>query len=80
MTGVMYMVYAAIQYMRKNPKGEKGAIVCTSSQAGLYKKLQSAQYTASKYGVIGLVRALGLPLLQVLASSHMFLTMRLIPV
>ncbi|KAF2033314.1 NAD(P)-binding protein [Setomelanomma holmii] len=48
-------------YVRKSKEagGGKGKFVATSSAAGLYAMPQCPQYTASKYGVVGLVRASG---------------------
>ncbi|KAF1950330.1 NAD(P)-binding protein [Byssothecium circinans] len=48
-------------YVRRSKEagGGKGKFVATSSAAGLYFMTQNPQYTASKYGVIGFVRAAG---------------------
>ncbi|KAF2121853.1 hypothetical protein BDV96DRAFT_459886, partial [Lophiotrema nucula] len=48
-------------YVRRSKEagGGKGKFVATSSAAGLYMMTTNPQYTASKYGVIGLVRAAG---------------------
>ncbi|PVI06941.1 NAD(P)-binding protein [Periconia macrospinosa] len=43
----------------KEAGGGKGKFVATSSAAGLYAMTQNPQYTASKYGIVGLVRAAG---------------------
>ncbi|KAF1977255.1 NAD(P)-binding protein [Bimuria novae-zelandiae CBS 107.79] len=45
-------------YVRRSPGG-RGKFVATASAAGLYCMTQNPQYTASKYGVIGFVRASG---------------------
>ncbi|OCL08026.1 NAD(P)-binding protein [Glonium stellatum] len=45
-------------YARKNEK-PGGKVVITSSAAGLYAMTTNPQYTASKYGLIGLTRASG---------------------
>ncbi|KAF2199763.1 15-hydroxyprostaglandin dehydrogenase [Delitschia confertaspora ATCC 74209] len=45
-------------YVRRSPE-KKGKFVATSSAAGLYYMTTNPQYTASKYGVIGLVRSAG---------------------
>ncbi|CAI6338809.1 unnamed protein product [Periconia digitata] len=48
-------------YVRRSKEagGGKGKFVATSSAAGLYVMTQNPQYTASKYGVVGFVRAAG---------------------
>ncbi|KAH7378728.1 hypothetical protein BKA66DRAFT_466525 [Pyrenochaeta sp. MPI-SDFR-AT-0127] len=48
-------------YVRRSKAagGGKGYFVATSSAAGLYHMVQCPQYTASKYGVVGLCRAAG---------------------
>jgi len=48
-------------YVRRSKEagGGKGYFVATSSVAGLYAMTQCPQYTASKYGIVGLVRASG---------------------
>ncbi len=58
----------AIHYIKKNSvvngasKPSRGSIICTASNAGLYPFAVAPLYAASKYGVIGLVRSLALPL------------------
>ncbi|KAH7138014.1 hypothetical protein B0J11DRAFT_449833 [Dendryphion nanum] len=50
------------KYYVRRSKGDgsgKGKFVATSSAAGLYFMTTNPQYTASKYGVVGLVRAAG---------------------
>ncbi|KAF2252658.1 NAD(P)-binding protein, partial [Trematosphaeria pertusa] len=48
-------------YVRRSKEagGGKGKFVATSSAAGLYFMTQNPLYTASKYGVVGFVRAAG---------------------
>ncbi|KAF2176410.1 15-hydroxyprostaglandin dehydrogenase [Zopfia rhizophila CBS 207.26] len=48
-------------YVRRSKEagGGKGTFVATSSSAGLYMMTTNPQYTASKYGVVGLTRAAG---------------------
>ncbi|KAF2800800.1 NAD(P)-binding protein, partial [Melanomma pulvis-pyrius CBS 109.77] len=48
-------------YVRRSKEagGGKGKFVATSSAAGLYFMSTNPQYTASKYGVVGLIRAAG---------------------
>ncbi|ORY15881.1 hypothetical protein BCR34DRAFT_464183, partial [Clohesyomyces aquaticus] len=48
-------------YVRRSKEagGGKGKFVATSSAAGLYMMTTNPQYTASKYGVVGLTRAAG---------------------
>jgi NAD(P)-dependent dehydrogenase (short-subunit alcohol dehydrogenase family) len=50
--------------MRKNAGNQKGSIVCTASNAGLYPLPIAPMYAASKFGVVGTVRSLARPLLQ----------------
>ncbi|KAJ5889595.1 hypothetical protein N7504_010405 [Penicillium tannophilum] len=62
LVGVIYSVQLAIHYMSKNPsgngQGSKGLICCTASNAGLYPFPMAPMYSATKYGVVGLVRSL----------------------
>ncbi len=62
-------VKLAIHYLKKNAAvsagagpTSKGTIICTASNAGLYPFPVAPLYAASKFGVIGLVRALARPL------------------
>ncbi|KAJ5670580.1 uncharacterized protein N7477_005943 [Penicillium maclennaniae] len=57
-------VQLAIHYMAKNEfvGSSKGSIVCTASNAGLYPFPMAPIYSATKHGVIGLVRSLARPL------------------
>lgn len=48
----------------------RGAIVCTASNAGLYPFPVAPLYAASKAGVIGLVRAMALPLERAAIQIH----------
>jgi len=56
-------VKLAAHYMNKKPVDEgaasRGSIICTASNAGLYPFPISPLYSTTKFGVIGLVRALG---------------------
>lgn len=54
--GVVYGVHAALPELRK---GSGGAIVATSSLAGLTAVPMDPIYAANKHGVVGLVRSLG---------------------
>ena len=60
----MPAVQLAIHYMAKNSLSgsSKGLIVCTASNAGLYPFPMAPIYSATKHGVIGLVRSLARPL------------------
>jgi NAD(P)-dependent dehydrogenase (short-subunit alcohol dehydrogenase family) len=60
LTGVWNTVRAAIPHMRAANRG--GAIVITSSAAGLVAYENMAHYVAAKHGLIGLMRALALEL------------------
>jgi NAD(P)-dependent dehydrogenase (short-subunit alcohol dehydrogenase family) len=48
--------------MRKNSSREKGSIICTSSNAGLYPFPMAPMYAVSKHGVVGAVRSFAKPL------------------
>jgi NAD(P)-dependent dehydrogenase (short-subunit alcohol dehydrogenase family) len=54
--GVVYGVHAALPALRD---GDGGAIVATSSLAGLTAVPMDPIYAANKHGVVGLVRSLG---------------------
>ncbi|KAJ5110040.1 hypothetical protein N7532_002685 [Penicillium argentinense] len=58
--GCVYTVQLAIHYIAKNTttKSSKGLIVCTASNAGLYPFPMAPMYSATKHGVVGLVRSL----------------------
>jgi SDR family mycofactocin-dependent oxidoreductase len=60
LTGVWHTAKAAIPHLIEGRRG--GAIVLTSSSAGLKGFPGAAHYVASKHGVIGLMRALALEL------------------
>ncbi|KAK2761341.1 hypothetical protein FQN54_001863 [Arachnomyces sp. PD_36] len=50
--------YLAVHYFRQSPEKGKGAsLVMTSSCGGLYPSYYSPIYTASKFGVVGFMRA-----------------------
>jgi NAD(P)-dependent dehydrogenase (short-subunit alcohol dehydrogenase family) len=55
-------------YLRKNAPSaaSKGCIVCTASNAGIYPFPVAPLYATSKFGVIGLVRAMA----RVLAKEN----------
>ncbi|KAI1075943.1 15-hydroxyprostaglandin dehydrogenase [Whalleya microplaca] len=61
LTGTIYSVKLAMHYMRKNAAnpstGSRGSIICTASNAGLYPFPVAPLYSASKGGVIMLVRS-----------------------
>jgi len=62
LVGTLYTVKLAVHYMRKNTGTQKGSIVCTASQAGIYPFPIAPMYGTAKHGVVGAVRSLGLPL------------------
>jgi len=62
LVGSLYTVKLAIYYMRKNSSEQKGLIVCTASNAGLYPFPIAPMYGTSKHGVVGMVRSLAKPL------------------
>ncbi|EMD35759.1 hypothetical protein CERSUDRAFT_115709 [Gelatoporia subvermispora B] len=57
LAGVVFTIQAAINHFRKHGSG--GRIVVTASQASLHPFPGEPLYTASKAGVMGLVRATG---------------------
>lgn len=62
----MIAVHLGIHYISKNAPADagdgkplsKGSIICTASNAGLYAFPMAPVYSATKHGVIGLVRSL----------------------
>ena len=52
----------AVHYMRKKTSAQKGLIVCTASNAGLYPFPIAPMYGTSKHGVVGTARSLAKPL------------------
>jgi len=61
LVGTLYTVKLAVHYMRKKTSVEKGLIVCTASNAGLYPFPIAPMYGTSKHGVVGTVRSLAKP-------------------
>jgi len=63
---MMTAVHLGIHYISKNTPTiagdgkppSKGSIICTASNAGLYAFPMAPIYSATKHGVIGLVRSL----------------------
>jgi len=47
-----------MHYMRRNPGKKGGAIIMTSSAAGIYPSYQLPLYAAAKHGVVGFMRSL----------------------
>jgi len=95
LTGMLYTVKLAVHYLRKNQRLQKGSIICTASNAGLYPFPIAPIYAASKHAIVGAVRSLGKPLeaegIQInglapsviatnLADSNLFSSMILTPV
>ncbi|CAG8958597.1 hypothetical protein HYFRA_00009914, partial [Hymenoscyphus fraxineus] len=65
LVGTLYTVNLAVHYFRKNQSIQcKGSLICTSSNAGLYEFPFAPIYSASKHGVVGLVRSFAAPLEQ----------------
>jgi len=62
LTGTLYSIKLAVYYMRKNHGSQKGLIICTASNAGLYPFPIAPMYGVSKHGVVGAVRSLAKPL------------------
>ncbi|KAF9887953.1 hypothetical protein FE257_009475 [Aspergillus nanangensis] len=62
--GVIYSVNLAAHYIAKNStvSGSRGNIICTASNAGIYPFPMAPMYSATKHGVVGLVRSLARPL------------------
>jgi (+)-trans-carveol dehydrogenase len=60
LTGVWHATKAAIPHLRAGGRG--GAMILTSSDAGLKPYQNSGHYTAAKHGVIGLMQTLALEL------------------
>jgi SDR family mycofactocin-dependent oxidoreductase len=60
LTGVFRTVRAAVPHLKANPGG--GAIVLTSSTAGIMGLPNLAHYVAAKHGVVGLMKVLALEL------------------
>ncbi|KAL4989395.1 hypothetical protein BDW68DRAFT_175925 [Aspergillus falconensis] len=95
--GVLYSVKLALHYISKNEavNGSKGSVICTASNAGLYPFPMAPLYSATKHGVVGLVRSLARPLkseqiqingfapavieTNIAPSSDLFRTMSLTP-
>lgn len=55
---VVWQTYLAHHYFKKNPKGLDPVIVQTASCGGLYPSPFSPVYSASKFGVVGLMRSI----------------------
>lgn len=63
---IITAVHLGIHYISKNTPTDagdgkppsKGSIICTASNAGLYAFPMAPIYSATKHGVIGLVRSL----------------------
>ncbi|KAH7130022.1 putative short chain dehydrogenase/reductase [Dendryphion nanum] len=62
LVGALYTIKLAVHYMRKKSSEQKGLIVCTASNAGLYPFPIAPMYGTSKHGVVGIVRSLAKPL------------------
>ncbi|KAH7134461.1 15-hydroxyprostaglandin dehydrogenase [Dactylonectria estremocensis] len=60
--GTLYSIKLGVHYMRKNTSAQKGHIICTTSNAGLYPFPIAPMYGVTKHGVVGAVRSLATPL------------------
>ncbi|KAJ5970379.1 uncharacterized protein N7479_000297 [Penicillium vulpinum] len=60
LVGVVYTSLLALRYFRKNVNVQKPLLLSTSSGVGLYPNAVQPIYSASKHGVVGLARSLGL--------------------
>lgn len=95
LTGMLYTVKLGVHYLRKNQRAQKGSIICTASNAGLYPFPIAPIYATSKHAMVGAVRSLGQPLeaegIQInglapsviatnLADTNLFSSMILTPV
>lgn len=60
--GSIYSIKLAVHYMRKNTATNKGSIICTASNAGLYGFPIAPMYGTSKHAIVGTVRSLAKPL------------------
>lgn len=63
LNGCVWACYLGLHYFRQNPDGA-GKIAMTSSMCGIYIGDKIPLYTAAKYGVVGLTRAMGRRLKQ----------------
>ncbi|CAL1292585.1 unnamed protein product [Larinioides sclopetarius] len=59
--GTLIGCYTAMKYMGKSKGGNGGVVINISSVTGFIPTAEVPAYTASKHGVIGLTRSLGLP-------------------
>lgn len=57
--GLSHTVFTGIDVMKKKDAGRGGVIISTASLAGLDPFPSLPAYTASKFGVVGLTRCLG---------------------
>lgn len=62
LVGNIYTIKLATHYMRKNTTTQKGSIICTASNAGLYPFPIAPIYAISKHAIVGAVRSLAKPL------------------
>ncbi|PMD46580.1 putative short chain dehydrogenase/reductase [Hyaloscypha variabilis F] len=62
LNGTLYSIKLGVHYMRKNTSREKGLVICTSSNAGLYPFPMAPMYAVAKHGVVGAVRSFAKPL------------------
>jgi len=62
LVGTVFSIKLAVRYMKKNKGPQKGSIICTASNAGLYPFPIAPLYAMSKHAVVGAVRSLAKPL------------------
>jgi len=60
--GTLYSIKLGIYYMRKNTAAQKGSIICTASNAGLYPFPIAPIYATTKHAIVGAVRSFAKPL------------------
>ena len=53
----MAAIKLAAHYMHKNSSREKGSIICTASNAGIYPFPMAPMYAIAKHGIVGAVRS-----------------------
>ena len=69
--GVIYSAACAVKHMRNRPDGSSsGAIVATSSIAGIDPFGPDPFYTLTKHAVVGFIRAIGMSLAPERISAH----------
>jgi len=62
LSGTLYSIKLAVHYIRKNTSSQKGSIICTASNAGIYPFPIAPMYATSKHAIVGSVRSMAKPL------------------